>query len=50
MEKTYGYVTSAFNVVSDFYLVVIPIPVVIHLDMSMEKKIRVCSIFMLGIL
>ncbi len=44
------YVTSAFNVISDFYLVVIPIPVVMHLHMSTEKKIRVCSIFMLGFL
>lgn len=50
MEKQYGYVTTAFNVFSDFYLVVIPIPVVRSLNMSRDKKIRVCSIFALGIL
>lgn len=50
MEKTYGYVTTAFNVISDFYLVIIPIPVVVGLNMSAEKKLRVCSVFMLGFL
>lgn len=47
---TFGYVTTAFNILSDLYLVIIPIPVVIHLNMSKAKKIRVCSMFMLGIL
>ncbi|KAF7512410.1 hypothetical protein GJ744_001345 [Endocarpon pusillum] len=50
MEKTYGYVTTAFNVLSDFYLVILPIPVVLSLHMSAQKKIRVISIFMLGFL
>jgi hypothetical protein len=50
MEKTYGYVTTAFNVFSDFYLVLIPIPVVKNLNMSTDKKLRVCSVFMLGFL
>ncbi|ERF69952.1 hypothetical protein EPUS_05496 [Endocarpon pusillum Z07020] len=46
----YGYVTTAFNVLSDFYLVIIPIPAIIKLNMTTEKKIRVSAIFMLGIL
>jgi hypothetical protein len=44
------YLTSAVNVLSDIYLVVVPIPVVVNLRISMEKKIRICSLFMLGIL
>lgn len=46
----YGYITTAFNILSDIYLVIIPIPAVKKLNMSKQKKIRVCAIFMLGIL
>jgi hypothetical protein len=41
---------AAFNLLSDVYLVIIPIPVVMKLQMSTDKKIRVCSVFMTGIL
>jgi hypothetical protein len=47
---TFGYIVTAFNILSDIYLVAIPIPVVIHLNMSRARKFRVCFIFMLGIL
>jgi hypothetical protein len=45
-----NYMTSAVSVTSDIYLVVIPIPVVMSLHIPMEKKIRICSLFMLGVL
>jgi hypothetical protein len=48
--KTHGYVTAVVNVLSDFYLVIIPIPVVKDLNLSKGKRIRICSVFMLGIL
>lgn len=50
LARVYGNGITLLNVISDIYLVVIPIPVVRHLQMSREKKIRVCSVFMLGIL
>lgn len=50
MIETCGYLVTSFNILSDIYLVVIPIPVVMKLQMSTERKLRVCSIFMLGIL
>lgn len=50
LMRVYGNGISLLNVVSDIYLVFIPIPVVRRLHMSRGKKIRVCSVFMLGIL
>jgi hypothetical protein len=49
MEKFNNYMFPVFNVVSDFYVVTIPIPVVIRFHMSKGKKIRVCSVFTLGL-
>jgi hypothetical protein len=50
MLSSQWYSLAAFNVLSDVYLVIIPIPVVMKLQLSTEKKIRVCAIFMTGIL
>ena len=44
------YVQGTFNVVSDFYILVLPIPVVWQLQMPLRKKVGVCAIFMTGIL
>jgi len=40
-----GYFMAAFNVVSDFYLLAIPIPVVWKLQMPLRRKVGVCAIF-----
>jgi hypothetical protein len=50
MSMATVFLTSAVNVVSDIYLVLVPIPLVMNLQMPREKKIRICSVFMLGIL
>ena len=50
MVFRYGYATIAFNAISDFYIMFIPIPVVRKLNMSTTKKIQVLSIFSLGFL
>ena len=50
LMRIYGNGISLLNVISDIYLVVIPIPVVKRLHMSWKKKTRVWSVFMLGIL
>ena len=44
------YVQGVFNVVSDFYVLVIPIPVVLKLQLPIQKKIGICAIFMTGLL
>ena len=44
------YVQSIFNVISDFYILIIPIPVVWSLQMPTAKKIGVSLIFMTGLL
>ena len=44
------YVQSIFNVISDFYILIIPIPVVWSLQMPTAKKVGVSLIFMTGLL
>lgn len=44
------YIQGTFNVVSDFYILIIPIPVVVRLQLPLRKKVGVCAIFMTGLL
>lgn len=43
------YIQGIFNVVSDFYVLILPIPVVWKLQLPLRKKIGVCAIFMTGL-
>ena len=45
-----GFYLGIFNVVSDLYILILPIPVIWQLQMPTRKKIGVCAIFMTGIL
>ena len=47
---TLGYVIAAFNVLSDFYLLAIPVPVVWKLQLPLRRKVGVSAIFMTGFL
>lgn len=49
-DKILGYVMTVFNVVSDFYLLIIPMPVVWNLQMPTRKKVEVSAVFLVGIL
>lgn len=49
-EKILGYVMTVFNLISDFYLLIIPINVVRKLQMPTRKRIEVLSLFMFGFL
>ncbi|KAL8897141.1 MAG: hypothetical protein Q9192_002730 [Flavoplaca navasiana] len=49
-QQYLGYVVPAFNVLSDFYLLILAINIVRKLQMPRRKKIGVISIFMLGFL
>lgn len=44
------YVQGVFNIVSDFYVLVLPLPVVWKLQLPLRKKIAVSAIFMAGLL
>lgn len=46
----YGIAQGVFNVLSDFYLLIIPIPAVLSLQMPARRKAGVCAIFMTGLL
>ena len=45
-----NYIQGIFNVVSDFYILTLPIPVVWRLQMPQAKKVGVMVIFMTGLL
>ena len=44
------YPTGIFGVISDFYILIVPIPIVVKLNLSVKKKIGIVAIFMTGIL
>jgi hypothetical protein len=39
-----AYIHGIFNVVSDLYILIIPVPVVLKLHLPLRKKIGVCAI------
>ncbi|KAL8935111.1 MAG: hypothetical protein Q9211_004878, partial [Gyalolechia sp. 1 TL-2023] len=46
--KVLGVITGAFNIVSDLYLLVIPIPAILGLQVSTARKRGLLAIFMTG--
>ena len=49
-DKTLGYVMAAFNVLSDFYLLAIPLPIIWKLQLALRRKIGISIVFMTGFL
>lgn len=49
-ENTLGYIMTAFNVISDHYILVIPMPIVWKLQLPTRKKVEVSAVFLIGIL
>ena len=47
---TMTYVQGIFNIVSDLFLLILPVPVVWRLQMPQKKKWGVCAIFATGVL
>lgn len=45
-----GIAQGVGNIIGDFYLLLIPLPVVLKLQISLQKKIGVIAIFLTGIL
>lgn len=48
--ENYGLATGVVNILSDFYLLIIPIPAIWSLQMPTRKKVGVCAMFMTGLL
>ena len=47
---TYSLFTASFNIVTDFYMLFLPIPAVLGLQMPGKRKIGVLAIFGTGLL
>lgn len=45
-----AYVQGIFNIVSDFYVLVLPLPVLWKLQLPLRKKVGVSAVFMTGFL
>ena len=45
-----GIAQSVANIIGDFYLLLLPVPVIWKLQLSLQKKIGVTAIFMTGFL
>lgn len=48
-NETYGLVNSGFNIVSNFYLLILPIPAVMGLQMPTKRKFGVLAVFGTGL-
>lgn len=48
--KILPYTSGAVNVVTDIYVLILPVPALLHLKLGTSRKIRVMAIFGLGIL
>ena len=48
--RTMNYIVGSFGVISDFYILGLPIPVILRLQLPRREKIEVCALFMTGFL
>lgn len=44
------YIVGSFGVISDFYILGLPIPLILRMNLPRKKKIGVCALFMTGFL
>ncbi|KAF2708714.1 hypothetical protein K504DRAFT_502736 [Pleomassaria siparia CBS 279.74] len=44
----FPWATGVFNIISDFYILLIPMPIIFHLNMSLAHRTRLIAIFGLG--
>lgn len=49
-SKKMNYIVGSFGVISDFYILSLPIPVILRSNLSRMQKIKVCAVFMTGFL
>lgn len=46
----FPWATGVFNVISDFYILLLPLPIIFKMHMPMARRLRIASIFGLGTL
>lgn len=46
----FPWATGVFNVVSDFYILLLPLPIIFQMHMPLARRLRIASIFGLGTL
>jgi hypothetical protein len=46
----FPWVTGVFNIISDFYILLIPMPLLFGLHMDMGRRVKLIAIFGLGLL
>ena len=46
----FPYATGIFNIISDFYILLLPLPVIFKMTMTWTRRLRIASIFGLGAL
>jgi len=44
------FTTAIFNILSDIYVLVLPIPTILNLNMQTHRKIRLLAVFSMGVL
>ena len=49
-DSNVAIVQAGFNMVSDLYLLAIPLPLIWNLRLSASKKVGICAIFLTGLL
>lgn len=49
-EDILPYLSGVFNIVSDFYILFLPLPFVVSLKMAAVRKLRLVAVFSVGLL
>lgn len=49
-NRNTDYVIGSFGVISDFYILSLPIVLILRMQMPRKKKVGVCALFMIGFL
>jgi hypothetical protein len=46
----FPWATGIFNMISDFYILVLPLPPILRMNMPLVRRLRIAAIFGLGLL
>jgi hypothetical protein len=46
----FPWATGIFNMISDFYILALPLPPILRMNMALSRRLRIASIFGLGLL
>jgi hypothetical protein len=50
LYSAFPWATGIFNMISDFYILLLPMPLIFGMLMPLARRIRIASIFGLGLL